>query len=299
MVIALKRFELDYETMQHNKINEKVEFPFELKMDKYLDKQLEKEDLLKEMEEMTWSYEDLPEDKKRIHDFQYPEEYYTYALRGVVVHLGESNSGHYYSYIKDTRTGMWYEFNDLNVTPFDPNEMADKAFGGEYGEDSKKYSRYRSSGNKQFNAYMLLYERNYYIQTDKFMEKSETPGEDLQSFFNIRFSRLESNVEHEEENDQEVDNVVSTHNEMLWESKQLFSNSFAKLMYEISSNYSYDKEGKDVMTQVRQCNLQNLANLPKYGKQKWVSTFHRQALTILYFHTVILRSNAKPFLKEY
>ena len=300
MVIALKRFEIDFETMQHNKINEKVEFPFEVKMNKYLDKQLSKEDLLKEMEEMNWSYEDLPEDKKRVHDFEYPEDYYTYSLRGVVVHLGEANSGHYYSYIKDTKTGQWYEFNDTNVTPFDPNEMADKAFGGEYGEDGKRYSRFRSTGLKQFNAYMLLYERNYYIQTEKFMEKAEIPGENLEGFFNMRFSRLENNVEVlEEANDEDVDDVVSTHNEMLWESKQLFSFSFAKICYKISQDYKFDREGKDVLEQVRSSNLHDFDHLPRYGKHKWVSTFHRQALTILYFHTVLIRSNVKEYLKEY
>jgi hypothetical protein len=97
-----------------------------------------------------------------------------------------------------------------------------------------------------------------------------------------------------------VDNVVSLHNEQIWESKQLFSYSFAKLLYKISHEYSFDKEGKEVMDQVRNSNLHDFDNLPKYsGKQKWVSTFHRQALTIIYFHTVILRSTAKTYLKEY
>ena len=299
MVIALKRFEIDYETMQHSKINDKVEFPFEIKMDKYTDKQLEKSDLLKEMEEMNWSYEDLPEDKKRIHDFEYPEEYYSYSLRGVVVHMGEANSGHYYSYIKDTTTGEWYEFNDTMVTSFDPKDMAEKAFGGEYNEDSRRYARFRSSGLKQYNGYMLLYERNYYIETDTFMEKVETPGEDLNRFFNMRFSRLESIAGPEDGNDDDVDTVVSTHNEMIWESKQLFSHSLAKLCYLISKDYSFEKEGDDVLEQVRSANLHDFNHLPKYKKNRWVSTFHRQALTILYFHTVIIRSSSKPYLKEY
>ena len=229
MVIALKRFDINYETMQHSKLNDRVSFPFEIKMDKYTDKHLEKQDLLKEMEEMNWSYEDLPEDKKRIHDFQYPYEYYSYSLRGVVVHMGEANSGHYYSYIKDTRTGEWYEFNDTNVLPFDTADMDEKAFGGEYNEDNRKYSRFRNIGFKPYNAYLLLYERNFYIETNDFMEKVETPGEDLAKFFNIRFSRLESSVVNNEVRDKEVGNVISSHNETLWESKQLFSYSFAKL----------------------------------------------------------------------
>ena len=238
MVIALKRFEINYETMQHSKINDRVSFPLEIKMDKYTDKQLERADLLKEMEEMNWTYEDLPEDKKRVYDFNYPEEYYTYSLRGVVVHMGEANSGHYYSYIKDTRTGDWFEFNDTMVTPFDPAEMDEKAFGGEYTDDNKKYSRFRNLGWKQYNGYLLLYERNFYIETNKFMERVDNPGEDLSQFFNMRISRLESNVNEEDFQDDEVGNIVSVHNETLWESKQIFSTSFAKLWFQISKNYS-------------------------------------------------------------
>jgi len=245
MTIALKRFELDYETMQHHKLNNRVSFPLELKMEKYTDKYLAKQDLLKEMEEMSWSYDDLPEDKKRVHDFEYPEEYYTYSLRGVVIHMGEANSGHYFSYIKDTQTGQWYEFNDTNVSEFNVSEMDEKAFGGDYEDDNKRYSRYRISGIKPYNGYMLLYERNYYIQTDRFIEESEIPGEDLTNFFNMRFSRLESTVGMNNGiQDENVGNVVLSHNETIWEAKQLFSNSFAKFMYQISMDYSHEREGK-------------------------------------------------------
>lgn len=300
MVIALKRFELDYETMQHHKLNDRVSFPLEIKMDKYTDRYLAKQDLLKEMEENNWSYEDLPEDKKREHDFEYPEEYYTYSLRGVVIHMGEANSGHYFSYIRDTKTNQWYEFNDTTVTEFDVSEMDEKAFGGDYGDDKKRFSRYRSSGTKPYNGYMLLYERDYYINTEKFLEKCDIPGEDLNQFFNLRFSRLESSANLSPEGtDANVDDVVVSHNEAIWESKQLFSHSFAKLLYQVTLDYSYMRAVKDGYDQVRETNLHDLDNLPKYSSKKWVSTFHRQALTIIYFHTVILRSSNKPHLKLY
>ena len=284
--------------MQYSKINERVEFPMELDMNKYTDKGLEKLDLLKEMEEMNWSYEDLPEDKKQIYDFQYPREYYSYSLRGVVVHMGEVNSGHYYSYIKDTRTGEWYEFNDTLVTPFDPEDMDEKAFGGEYGETSR-HARWKNLGLKPYNAYMLLYERNYYIETNDFLDKvneQNVRNEDLERFFNVRYSRLESIVLQEESNDKEIDHAISSHNQQIWETKQLFSSSLAKVLYQITEKYGFKSEGKDVMESVRDTNLHDFDNLPKH---KWVSTFHRQAITILYFHTAILRSTNKPFLNEY
>jgi ubiquitin carboxyl-terminal hydrolase 9/24 len=210
MVVALKRFELDYETMQHNKINDKVEFPLTIKMDKYTDQILEKKDLMQEMEGMNWSYNDLTEDKKRIYDFEFPEEYYTYKLRGVVIHMGEANSGHYYSYIQDTKTENWYEFNDTHVTKFDPNDMAEKAFGGDF-DDDKRFSRWRNVGNKTYNAYMLFYEREFFIKTDDFMAKMEeanTKLEDLQAFFNQRFSRLQSTIQNDDVRDREVEDIV-------------------------------------------------------------------------------------------
>jgi len=32
---------------------------------------------------------------------EYPPEYYNFKLKGVVVHMGTADSGHYYSFIKD------------------------------------------------------------------------------------------------------------------------------------------------------------------------------------------------------
>lgn len=39
-----------------------------------------------------------------------PDEDYAYHLKGVVVHAGTAEAGHYYSFIKDD--SKWYEFND-------------------------------------------------------------------------------------------------------------------------------------------------------------------------------------------
>jgi len=32
---------------------------------------------------------------------EYPDEYYEYNLRGVIIHMGTTDNGHYYSLIKD------------------------------------------------------------------------------------------------------------------------------------------------------------------------------------------------------
>jgi ubiquitin carboxyl-terminal hydrolase 9/24 len=70
-----------------------------------------------------------------------------YKLKGVVVHTGSADSGHYYSYI-ESQDGGWFEFNDERVSEFDVKNLGEEAFGGKDGE----YTRIR-------NAYMLFYER--------------------------------------------------------------------------------------------------------------------------------------------
>jgi ubiquitin C-terminal hydrolase len=43
-----------------------------------------------------------------------------YNLKGVVIHTGTSEGGHYYSLIRDNGPQKkWLKFNDQNVLPFD------------------------------------------------------------------------------------------------------------------------------------------------------------------------------------
>jgi len=44
-----------------------------------------------------------------------------YTLKGVVIHTGTSEGGHYYSLIK-SESG-WYKFNDQSVISFDVNDL--------------------------------------------------------------------------------------------------------------------------------------------------------------------------------
>lgn len=77
------------------------------------------------------SYQDLDEDQAHSLSFKLPEEYYQYKLKGVVIHMGEANAGHYYSYIQDRDSESWFEFNDSRVSKFDIADLDDKCFGGE------------------------------------------------------------------------------------------------------------------------------------------------------------------------
>ena len=52
-----------------------------------------------------------------------------------MVHTGTAEGGHYYSFILDRSSpqgrDQWFLFNDAEVKPFDPAQIAAECFGGE------------------------------------------------------------------------------------------------------------------------------------------------------------------------
>lgn len=125
MVFALRRFDFDLDTMSRRKLNDYCEFPMEVDLLEYTAEGLN----LKEKGEA------------------FPKEYYQYRLRGVVVHSGTAESGHYYSFIWTARG--WVEFNDTLVREFDLKNLPIEAFGGE---------------ERTRNAYLLFYQRSVTYQ---------------------------------------------------------------------------------------------------------------------------------------
>ena len=88
------------------------------------------------MAENNLNMEDLNYDQTITMNRTVTDEYYKYNLKGVVVHNGTSDSGHYYSFIKDREeskevNSKWYEFNDTHVDHFDEKQIPEETFGGE------------------------------------------------------------------------------------------------------------------------------------------------------------------------
>ena len=130
LILALRRFEFDFDSMTREKLNDYFEFTGELDMEKFTQEGLE-------------------------HDRPRPKDYYQYGLRGIVIHAGTAEIGHYYSYIY--HEGAWVEFNDIWVGLFNPQNIANDCFGG---EEKFQYPYNRvSARERQGNAYMLIYER--------------------------------------------------------------------------------------------------------------------------------------------
>ena len=64
-----------------------------------------------------------------------------YALQGIVIHMGTSDSGHYYSFIQDDPqiSQKWYKFNDEFVTESSEymiSEMCNGQDVSDYGSHS-------------------------------------------------------------------------------------------------------------------------------------------------------------------
>lgn len=118
LILVLKRFQFNYDTMTKNKINDYCEFPTELNLMQYSQQHLRNKE---------------KPDKKDDDQFQYPPEYFIYELKGVVIHMGFADSGHYYSYIQKRGDSQedWFEFNDTLVRKFDSDNLANEAFGGQ------------------------------------------------------------------------------------------------------------------------------------------------------------------------
>ncbi|PYH95762.1 ubiquitin hydrolase [Aspergillus ellipticus CBS 707.79] len=136
LIFHLKRFDFDMVTMLRSKINDEFQFPEFIDMSPF------------KVEYLSDQTADIQKD--------------TFQLVGVLVHSGTAESGHYYSYIRERPTvgagGSWVEFNDSDVSRFDPGKLADQCFGG-YNDSMQPSSMGQVRFNKVWNAYMLFYQR--------------------------------------------------------------------------------------------------------------------------------------------
>ena len=138
LIFHLKRFDFDLMTGMRNKINEEFQFPREIDMNPYT------VDYLKDPRES-------PD----------PDPF---TLVGVLVHSGNAEAGHYYSYIRERPYDgdSWVEFNDADVTPFDPANLREQCFGG-WHEQMYAGVHYP----KTWSAYMLFYQRNTAMEAEQ------------------------------------------------------------------------------------------------------------------------------------
>ncbi|KAK9820599.1 hypothetical protein WJX72_012157 [[Myrmecia] bisecta] len=164
LVIHLKRFEFDYETMTRWKIKDRFDFPTELDMYKYTVEGLAAEEAAEKAGGGSRAASPTS---------QHGRAWYQYELKGVVVHSGTAFVGHYYSYIKVRagsegegqagNAGQWLKFDDNDVTPWDVNRLGVDCFGGKFATEVYNELTKRHEARERdvpHSAYMLFYERS-------------------------------------------------------------------------------------------------------------------------------------------
>ncbi len=179
LIVHLQRFTYNYDLGVNEKIHTKFEFPNTLNMLQYTEEgaassgkqhAAEKKGGSEDEKETAFVTES---DSSR--EESHEEGYYAYKLVGVVVHNGNAEGGHYYSYINtnrgenegaegylNTESDPWLEFNDTVVKEFDFKRVPTECFGGaveEYGPSLMQDIGDAAGANRSRSAYMLFYER--------------------------------------------------------------------------------------------------------------------------------------------
>jgi ubiquitin carboxyl-terminal hydrolase 7 len=132
--LQLKRFEYDFQRDAMMKVNDRYEFPEIWDASPYLSDNADR------------------------------SEPWIYHLHGVLVHSGDLNAGHYYAFLKPTKDGHYYKFDDDRVTRATLREALEENFGGDYQQANgnvghrNPYTRGWSS-KRSMSAYMLVYIR--------------------------------------------------------------------------------------------------------------------------------------------
>ena len=97
---------------------------------------LNSEDLKFQLETGKLNKEELTEEQQSLLEKQFVKDNYQYCLKGIVVHSGSIESGHFYSYIYDREStnpnekDKWILFNDSEVGKINPSEIPEETFGG-------------------------------------------------------------------------------------------------------------------------------------------------------------------------
>ncbi|CCI44983.1 unnamed protein product [Albugo candida] len=177
LILHLKRFDLDFTTFETVKLNNRCSFPTLLDMKPYTKVGLENHEVAKlpsqaedghgeEMEtssdtgsgtefdfdEAASVNDSIPRDKRTL------DPQFLYGLKGILVHSGVAQGGHYYSFIYDNESERWFRYDDEEVIPFDPSKIEEECFGG------VQRRSWHGSGNPVdvevfSNALMLFYEK--------------------------------------------------------------------------------------------------------------------------------------------
>ena len=207
LVFHLKRFYMNYEIERTEKINSRFEFPLNINMKEFC------------IEDIDFSGKKFENEDIYIKS----DNYYEYELKGINIHMGSADGGHYFSVINNKRNGegnileendknQWLKFNDSHISIFDINDIEKECFGGSTKGQGFNYENFQ-------NAYMLIYER-----------KNKTP-------IRYRYEEVDFNKLFDAE--KEKNNLVKINNENRAKIKKMYN--IAKKEQSIDENILYQK----------------------------------------------------------
>ena len=243
LIVAMRRFEFDYDRMVRVKVNDYCEFPVELSLEPYTQEGLSRRERIQKLkdekgeDEAQAAIEEIENEP-----LKYPKEYYEYQLSGIVVHSGTADSGHYYSFIKDRdhpEGNKWYEMNDHIVRDFDPNDIPTECYGGE--DIFTGYNGVQMKTMKWRNAYLLFYERKVpedIVSEEEASEKVNTatveiPADDIEMQMVKATSSAPQVVI-----PSEIESKILYENQKYWQNRFLFGNEYHDFVYDISQNWN-------------------------------------------------------------
>jgi ubiquitin carboxyl-terminal hydrolase 7 len=183
--LQLKRFEYDFQRDAMMKVNDRYEFPEVWDASPYLSEGADRS--------QSWMYH----------------------LHGVLVHSGDLNAGHYYAFLKPTKDGHYYKFDDDRVTRATLREALEENFGGDYQQANgnvghrNPYTRGWSS-KRSMSAYMLVYIRDTHLDQVLMEGKTVEPPRHLAERLAEETALLERRKKEREEAHLYIDVAVAS-----------------------------------------------------------------------------------------
>lgn len=170
LLLHLKRFDLDFQTFETVKLNNRMEFPTKINMLNYTKEGLEALERAAAANQENSEDSSNAESRSKQKNLQYQDvsefadiniEDYEYELQGILVHAGVAQGGHYYSFVKDSNSaagGGWFKFDDDDVTPFNAEQIPVQCFGGSSSYTAGTYNP-NLEDDRTSNALMLVYSK--------------------------------------------------------------------------------------------------------------------------------------------
>ena len=128
MTLQLRRFDMNYETMQRVKVNDAIDIPDVIDMAPFITPEEDADKGTKEGIKAALNALGAEGEGEGTSSSEgggggaVGEQ--KYELLSICMHIGSALSGHYFAYIKEAGTGRWLNFNDANVTELEQSQLA-------------------------------------------------------------------------------------------------------------------------------------------------------------------------------